>query len=93
MKIPEINCLKTFAKKNHMGYGFLKLRNGGEVNIISNPTTELFHILSVKDGHIVKAEGGRGVLAMKNAINKYEPDVSMHSSMWSAFEHSFHVIV
>ena len=101
MRIDKINIdskLANFAKHNGMGISSLKLKDGTNLKILSNPYKELFHIFQIKNDQIIKAEGGRGVFAMSNIINKYNSKAFLNidgkkDAVLDAFYHSFQTYV
>jgi hypothetical protein len=94
VKCPKINLsLRDFAVRNHMGIGTFRTKDNIDVEILSNPRTEGFHVFNVKNGQIIKAEGGRGAKAMSKIIDEYEPKQLAQNDVYNAFYHSFNVRV
>ena len=86
----KINAaLRSFANKNHFGRGTFDLKNGANVNILSNPKTELFHIIQIENDQIVRASGGRGYIAMSKVIDDYKSKAQSLNDIFKAFEQSF----
>ena len=101
MKINKVSIdsrLLNFAKYNGMGIGSLSLNDGIKLKILSNPYKEIFHVFQIKNDQIIKAEGGKGVIAMSKIIDKYNQKVLFNNHgkkdiILDAFYHSFQTYI
>lgn len=86
-----ITAIRNLAERNHFGHGSFTLKSGVNVEILSNPKTELFHVFQVENNQIIKAEGGKGYQAMSGIIDEYGALTTSPNDVLKAFGHSFNV--